>query len=287
MNVEVNHPKLSVNFGAERVYPELEDLEVTPTNKEQNFKSSKYGFNNVKVNAIDTKAIGFPLELDLKNVGEFVEINLTGKNVFSLKDNKTAIISVIEENKISIEEKEKAYQELDYIEFTGTQYINTNIPIFNYNNFKIDLDFTPTLTKDSVILGTFNGSNKYESWYDIYGNSAIRYNNTEIKAKTLTTGRRVLLTFEKIGNTVNIYANGELKVSKTVTTSLFNSPLLLFCRTGNSSMGTVKLYSAKLYGNNNELLASYKPVKFDKPCLYDEVSKTFLYNAGTGDFLYG
>ena len=31
------------------IYPELEDLEVTPTTEEQIFKSEKYGYNEVKV----------------------------------------------------------------------------------------------------------------------------------------------------------------------------------------------------------------------------------------------
>lgn len=38
-------------------FPELEDLEVTPSGQEQNFKSEKYGFNNVKVNAIEAEEI--------------------------------------------------------------------------------------------------------------------------------------------------------------------------------------------------------------------------------------
>lgn len=33
-------------------YPELEDLEITPSSVEQNFKSKKYGYDNVKVKAV-------------------------------------------------------------------------------------------------------------------------------------------------------------------------------------------------------------------------------------------
>lgn len=36
-----------------KVFPELEDLEITPSGEEQNFKSSKYGYNNVKVKAVE------------------------------------------------------------------------------------------------------------------------------------------------------------------------------------------------------------------------------------------
>lgn len=41
--------------GSTPIYPELEDLEVSPSAKEQNFKSDKYGFNNVKINAVKIK----------------------------------------------------------------------------------------------------------------------------------------------------------------------------------------------------------------------------------------
>ena len=40
-----------------RIYPELEDLEITPSSVEQNFKSEKYGYDNVKVKAIETEEI--------------------------------------------------------------------------------------------------------------------------------------------------------------------------------------------------------------------------------------
>ena len=39
------------------VFPELEDLEITPSGVEQNFKSDKYGYNNVTVKAIETEEI--------------------------------------------------------------------------------------------------------------------------------------------------------------------------------------------------------------------------------------
>ena len=42
----------------EEIYPELEDLEVTPNELEQNLKSEKYyGYNNVKVKAIPEKYV--------------------------------------------------------------------------------------------------------------------------------------------------------------------------------------------------------------------------------------
>lgn len=44
-----------LKIGVKKVYPELEDLEVTPTTEEQIFKSEKYGYNEVKVKGADLR----------------------------------------------------------------------------------------------------------------------------------------------------------------------------------------------------------------------------------------
>lgn len=188
MNVEVNHPKLSVNFEAERVYPELEDLEVTPTNEEQNFKSSKYGFNNVKVNAIDTKAIGFPLELDLKNVGGIVEMVLSGENNFMLKDNKTAVINVVQANKISMEEKENSYiiPETPLLLLVGSLN-NGNKYNSNSNTWKNIVDDT-----DIPI------SNAGWSENSLYFNGANTEFNSEIAHSKLDNGYTIALRIKPL-----------------------------------------------------------------------------------------
>lgn len=41
-----------LNNPVEYIYPELEDLTITPSTEQQTFKSNKYGYNNVTVNAV-------------------------------------------------------------------------------------------------------------------------------------------------------------------------------------------------------------------------------------------
>ena len=53
-----NYIKGTLNSNNIKIYPELEDLEVTPSKIEQNFKSKKYGYGNVKVKAVE-KIIDF------------------------------------------------------------------------------------------------------------------------------------------------------------------------------------------------------------------------------------
>ena len=55
MKIAIKPNKIELEIHTTKVYPELEDLEVTPGKEEQNFKSSKYGYDNVKVKAIKGK----------------------------------------------------------------------------------------------------------------------------------------------------------------------------------------------------------------------------------------
>lgn len=58
-------------------YPKLEDLTVTPSGQEQNFKSEKYGYNNVTVKAIESDILNVvPNEEVQKFEGMFNTVNL-------------------------------------------------------------------------------------------------------------------------------------------------------------------------------------------------------------------
>ena len=59
------------------VYPDLEDLEVTPTSVEQNFKSSKYGYDNVKVKAVASDDLEITPTLESQEyVGLYGKVNV-------------------------------------------------------------------------------------------------------------------------------------------------------------------------------------------------------------------
>lgn len=55
MKINIKPSKISTSFKMEKIYPELENIRITPTSKEQVFKSEKYGFNEIIVEAINIK----------------------------------------------------------------------------------------------------------------------------------------------------------------------------------------------------------------------------------------
>ena len=68
-----------LNNAIVKEYPELEDLEVTPSSSEQSFKSSKYGYDNVKVKAIETTELNImPSTENQVKEGTFSKVTVAG-----------------------------------------------------------------------------------------------------------------------------------------------------------------------------------------------------------------
>lgn len=82
VNVTIKPAKIGLKFNIQKVYPGLENLEVTPSKEEQNFKSSMYGYNDVKVKAVDNTA---DENIVAENIRENVEILGVKGNVVELK----------------------------------------------------------------------------------------------------------------------------------------------------------------------------------------------------------
>ena len=68
-----------LNSGIIHEYPELENLEITPSMEEQHFKSEKYGYNNVIVNAIESKELNVtPNVTEQVKEGIFNKVTVAG-----------------------------------------------------------------------------------------------------------------------------------------------------------------------------------------------------------------
>lgn len=62
-------------------FPELEDLEVIPSGEEQNFKSNKYGYDNVKVKAVESEELNIiPGTENQVKEGLYNKVTVTGDN---------------------------------------------------------------------------------------------------------------------------------------------------------------------------------------------------------------
>jgi hypothetical protein len=85
MKIKIKPIKININLKEiQRIYPDLEDLEITPTTEEQNFKSELYGYNDVKVHAIESEELNIvPSNENQVKEGMFNKVTVTGDNNLS------------------------------------------------------------------------------------------------------------------------------------------------------------------------------------------------------------
>lgn len=79
--IRVNKKKINIKQNAQKVYPALEDLKVKPSGVEQTFKSEKYGYDNVVVEAVESEKLNIIPSLEEQNyVGVYGEVNVEPAN---------------------------------------------------------------------------------------------------------------------------------------------------------------------------------------------------------------
>ena len=176
---------------------------------------------------------------------------------------------------------------LSYLESTGTQYINTaKAPDFTNGDAIEAIFYKPNHTiGDKVILG----SREQNATNGLYINAVA-------VVQCDTTGY-ITMSFPTTAGDFTVSVNDKyIKINNTSystqkrMTCAYN--LFLFSlNNGGSSLGNfdgVKFYDWKYY-HNGALIQHLIPAldTNDVPCMYDLVSKTCVYNAGTGDFIYG
>lgn len=180
------------------------------------------------------------------------------------------------------------YKRLEYIQSSGTQYIDTRfIPT---SNTKISIDFhVLSAGVDDTIIGTINP------------NCVIGYSTTEIHAGfKLGTGAPIAIATTVTSRHTAELSNGVFKVdaqqksfeqvtgfSQTLTALVFASH---YTGVSDGAYGkcAAKVYSAKIY-ESGVLVRDFIPCKNTSGVigLWDDVNSVFYQNAGSGTFTAG
>ncbi len=177
-------------------------------------------------------------------------------------------------------------EQLEYIESTGTQYIDTGV--FPSNNLKINIKACYTNSNSSYMLGSDNAYNagihiRLDSKYiGIFGGSIM---NTGVVSQV-----NVPVTITLQNN--KIYVDGQQKGSGTTqdVSKYSKSSIYVFCthRGGEAKYNaSMRLYELQMY-DGDTLIRDFIPIldENDVAYLYDKVEKKFYYNSGTGTFNY-
>ena len=175
------------------------------------------------------------------------------------------------------------YKQLEYIQSSGTQYINTG---FKPNqNTKIELDVLSeegTSSNIPYIFGAQDSNNYFvATWVLGYGNGMV------------TTGINLYdgeFHVVKVENGA-LYKDGSIIAQRTVSSFSIGVPIFLFAVNSSkqsTGYGACKLRSCKIY-DNGTLVRDFIPCKNVSGVvgLWDDVNSTLYQNAGSGTFTAG
>ena len=208
----------------------------------------------------------------------------------------------------------KVYQQVEYIESTGTQYINSNVSqsdvygynisfestgirhseneyeldgIFGVNNSKVDSEVRDT----KIWFGYDTTNNTGKTGFYLRGKgkntSKISLNSYYQKHNGLVFNNEVNqddISYGTLEGTNNTVSNQEIYIF-AVNCILNNGN-----SRGAGFFSKTKIYYLKFYGENNVLIHDYIPcyrIVDGAIGLYDMVDGTFLTKSGTGEFLVG
>lgn len=182
------------------------------------------------------------------------------------------------------------YQKVDYLESTGTQYIDTNYALWTNTNWKIEYKFDVNeFYNYNNMIGSLETSNSYnEIWITSDGNYYIRFTDvgrTSLGILELNTPYTII--HDNTGTNLLNYVNGELVQTTNKANTSLDYKLGLGHREGAKYLKG-KIYYAKFW-NGNELVRNFVPCyrKSDnKPGMYDTVNNVFYTNEGDGEFNY-
>ena len=198
------------------------------------------------------------------------------------------------------EQLPEGYTEVEYIQTSGSQRIDTGVKSSASIGLSADFCFTDTRSNQNLAQA-YDGSGKYyqlmvlmlSSWGSPDGSVwfLCSYRNTSQYFKKADTDRHVY-HFNADGQyTVEMDGIQYAKADPSQTTFPADARnLYLFARNSPSVDGYahMKLYSCAMYDGAVKI-RDFKPCldADGVPCLYDLISKTAFYNQGSGSFTWG
>ena len=221
------------------------------------------------------------LEKNLNLIKDVIQTILIPENI-----NKGITIFGVEGSYINTN-----YTELEYIESSGTQYIDTNIPMSNVSKLVYDLKMTDITTLQNL---TGRWSEDLDTIYCFWSANALSFGlrwRSEYQLISADGTQKHNISI----STTEIQFDNSIISSYTEAIPGDSDTLQFFCgrknkgTSGFQNYASIRLYSFKIYNENNILVRDYIPVKDPNGtvCLFDKVSQAYFYNQGAGDFIAG
>ena len=196
------------------------------------------------------------------------------------------------------------YEQLSYIESTGTQYIDTGIDFKNVYGYEVRYQSTGKVKSNANydldgIFGINAIGADTKIWF-VYSNDKpglsifLRGSSSVSKYYTSYDEYYAAVHHVKVETNGTVWYNGEnIGTISGFTTTAKSGTLYLFCACDNAGLkpyyySKTRMYHVKFYGESQALLGDFVPCKRISDGvlgMYDAVSGTFFTNKGTGTFL--
>lgn len=182
-----------------------------------------------------------------------------------------------------------AYQEVEYIQSSGTQYIDTGI--YQLDDKKIELSFKATTTNQTgTILGKYDDTTQrfgldIENGYFVY--TKYRLSGGWANIQTADTNKHRIV-FDN-PNLTFVFDNSNYLMTNVIESTQRSLTLFAYGSSTIQELFTGQIFDVKIYESGN-LVRNYIPCyrKADGEIgLYDLVNDVFYTNQGTGSFTKG
>ena len=182
------------------------------------------------------------------------------------------------------------YRQLEYIQSTGTQYIDTGFKPNNNTRVLCDIDIETSNATTAAIFGGRDSTSSSSKSFVLWKISATAFRSdfgsATVQVAVTPTGRHV------IDKNKAVCTVDDTSATNTSATFQASYNLTLFAVNGAGTIDSrrviAKLYSCKVY-DNGTLIRDFIPcLKSDGTIgLWDDVNSVFYGNAGTGTFISG
>ncbi|GEM_PF-5178889 len=277
---------------------ECTDLNEKSKNKDEkeiSFQTSKMIYDFITYN----KEIDHIIALYNDSVEHGKEISQTTNDYKTTTTISKIETKTITETKNNNPEVPEIYRQVEYIESSGTQYIDTGLSLNNYDDKGKSIIITQTV-QYSTISGDYQLDGAYDDdgtlQFGVYnGKWSYNVRGTGLKDGTTATTNKVSIIIDT--GSMKYTVNGtENSLGNSVNDKYPSKTLFLFAKNdvssyqdGISFKAKKKLYSYSI-SVGGTLLRNFVPVyrvSDNVIGLYDTIGKTFYTNKGTGNFTKG
>lgn len=230
------------------------------------------------------------MELDTSTAMMYFKDSSGEANVVYVMGDDETIVEEVDLG-FEVDYGEEGHVELEYIESTGTQYIDFEIKPSQDIRLVLDFEVLSGNTSEAHICSarTNGGTPLLTLFFNTSGTYGTRYGtaNAQTFSGISGVGRHI---FDRNKNVCTI--DGEFSMTAAVQSFSVDTNLTLFCRNEGSSVNAFmkgRSYSCQVYEDGTNISVNCIPVKRKDGvvCLYDKVRRKYLVNKGTGEFVAG